>query len=85
MRSFKYSVLFLMFSCFVTSIVWADDGFFGGQGDTVFPSTKTNVRMVSETVHLKYKYEPQLDRDEGCFSRGTIYADCDFEFAEFNQ
>jgi hypothetical protein len=62
----KKLLLFLIFS-FVLSTAWADDTFFGGVGDTIFPSNETKVRMVSENVSIKI-------RDNQNF------VTCDFEF-----
>jgi|GEM_PF-5907076 len=51
---------------------WSDDGIFGGNGDTVFPTTKTKIQMVNEIVRLKCR--------NGTPFFSTVYADCDFFF-----
>ena len=44
-----------IFTCFLstTSICLADDGFFGGEGETVWPLTSKQIRMNSEEVNIK--------------------------------
>lgn len=54
----------------------ADDGYFGGNGSIVFPSTDTDVRMVSETVNLKLVRE-YFDKTH---YRYQVSADCQFTF-----
>jgi len=54
----------------------ADDGYFGGRGSIVFPSTDTDIRMVSETVNLKLKRE-YFDKTT---YRYDVSSDCQFTF-----
>lgn len=70
MKRSKYSMVVFALCFISSSVIFADDGYFGGIGDIVFPSTGTKIRMVSETVHLKYR--------PGNY--GMVYAECDFEF-----
>ena len=60
-------LLGLMFLVLTATPSRSDDGIFGGEGDTVYPTTQTNIRMVSEMVKLK-----RHDRD--------ISAQCEFAF-----
>ncbi len=72
----KKFLLFLIFSS-IFSMAWSDDSFFGGMGDTVFPSNATKVRMVSENVNIKFVKNEDSD-DE--FNSIKLFATCDFEF-----
>ncbi len=72
MKIFYFILKTFFFFAFSISNVWSDDTYFGGVGTSVFPSKKTNVRMVSEMVRLKYQAGLRFD--------GTVFADCDFYF-----